>query len=235
MRTPLNAHEGMPLRENFLPSINSALPSAASVHEAVMHAGASATNFWKESHLMSYVVLKDVWGVQLSFQKCQNLVVLKVKGSSSKELGGISHIRLPSALLSSLCSFVHRVISRAIKMHLLCFVVTTYLCSGMELFWFYIFVNFGLVTKRMVCSTLLILLLCSSCGVWVLFNNFTAMDKRWRRGVPWCIGYQFEGSANYIDFALQAGVPHRRSTTMSFRYVSLYRSVPLVCSMYRLC
>ena len=53
--------------------------------------------------------------------------------------------------------------------------------------------------------------------------------------VPWCIGYQSEGYTNYIHFALQVGVPHIRRITMSFRYVSLYRSVPLVCSMYRLC
>ena len=37
-----------------------------------------------------------------------------------------------------------------------------------------------------------------------------------------------------IHFALQAGVAHRRSTATSFCYVSLYKSVPLVCSMYRL-
>ena len=53
--------------------------------------------------------------------------------------------------------------------------------------------------------------------------------------VPWCIGYQSEGYTNYIHFVLQAGVPHRRSTATSFRYVSLYRLVPLICSMYRLC
>ena len=45
------------------------------------------------------------------------------------------------------------------------------------------------------------------------------------------IGYQSEGCTNYIHFALQAGVPHRRSTAMSFRYVSLYTSVPLVAPL----
>jgi hypothetical protein len=34
-----------------------------------------------------------------------------------------------------------------------------------------------------------------------------------------------------IHFALQAGVAHRRSTTTSFRYLSVYRSVPLGFSM----
>jgi hypothetical protein len=73
-----------------------------------------------------------------------------------------------------------------------------------------------------------------------MFNiiNSAALFRLWiideLEGVPWCIGYQSEGCTNYIHFALQ-GVPHRRSTTMLFCYVSLYRSVPLVCSMSRLC
>lgn len=34
------------------------------------------------------------------------------------------------------------------------------------------------------------------------------MAKGGRRGVPWCIGYQYEGSTNYFHFALQARVPY---------------------------
>jgi hypothetical protein len=36
--------------------------------------------------------------------------------------------------LSTLCSLVHGVISRAVKVHILYFIVRTYLCSGRELF-----------------------------------------------------------------------------------------------------
>jgi hypothetical protein len=49
---------------------------------------------------------------------------------------------------------------------------------------------------------LLVLLLCASFGVSVLLNNFSAMAKGGRRGIPWCISYQAKGS-----FALQVGVP----------------------------
>ena len=43
---------------------------------------------------------------------------------------------------------------------------------------------------------------CIGFGVSVLLNDFPAMAKGGRRGVPWCIGYQ----ADQGSFALQAGV-----------------------------
>ena len=41
--------------------------------------------------------------------------------------------------LSALCSLIHGVISRAVKVHMLYFVVRTCLCSGRKLFWVYIY------------------------------------------------------------------------------------------------
>ena len=54
----------------------------------------------------------------------------------------------------------------------------------------------------------------------MLLNDFPAMAKGERRGVPWCIGYQ----ADQGSFALQLGVPISRSGAHlpHFHYVSLW-------------
>ena len=62
-------------------------------------------------------------------------------------------------------------------------------------------------------------------------NIFSTMAKRERRGVPWCIGYQSEGS-----FALEARVPHRNGAYLPhFHYVSLYGAIPLFCNLCTAC
>jgi hypothetical protein len=58
-------------------------------------------------------------------------------------------------------------------------------------------------------------------------NDFSAMAKGGRKGVPWCISYQ----ADQGSFTLQAGVPIWRSRAHlpHFRYVSLQGAEPLLC------
>jgi hypothetical protein len=74
-----------------------------------------------------------------------------------------------------------------------------------------------------------------------MFNivNSTASFRLWIRdeyeGFHGALATNPKDALISIYFTLQAGVAHRRSTATSFCYVSMYRSVPLVCSICRLC
>ena len=67
------------------------------------------------------------------------------------------------------------------------------------------------------------------------FEQFSCISQEEEEGFHGAWSTNSKDALIIFIFAQQAGVPHRRSTTVLFRYVSLQRSVPLVCNLCTTC